>query len=473
MLKQYSKDHPIEQADYNPNDVSETSELFYKSPNYDKDSGVGHILKANDIEAFKNSEDVVADFLDEINQGEKREYTKEQLDILFDEFLSRNTQKRWRDSNTGLAHTTKEAAIRSAIANSEVSSQYNGEYYSNDEEAEAQRRSDFEKESTFNDIEGTPKKEKAKQTASAFYTDYYRATTDEKSGYNSKNGTTLAVDAIVSELLSGEYGNGVEGLNNFIKKVETDPNLKLAWNKAIENQAIQNLLDTQVSFDETTGLAVSSPEDIIDQLIRTGMSNGLVYKEQTLSTKQQAKLAQNAYTNLQNGSTLASSEVRKNLIQAAQEEADNAEKELNQLLNQDSLNFTGNQLFANQRRINTAQEKLRSVQNTTALSPEEVSAIQNMYGVNLANKMISGQRLTDIEQNYVNAVDKTRSKGLTDFTTSQKLTNLKEARRLAKEARTEGAEITEEEILADYLSGMSNARDYLDLAGRKDIEEGK
>jgi TP901 family phage tail tape measure protein len=112
-----------------------------------------------------------------------------------------------------------------------------------------------------------------------------------------KNQAAVSADNITSLLASGQFGEGAEGLLNFMNYIETNHEAELDWGNVIGNNTDLQRVMHQASYDRETG-KWTGPEDIMTQMLHATQSGSLTYGAAALTTQQKANIAQRAFEGL-------------------------------------------------------------------------------------------------------------------------------------------------------------------------------
>lgn len=181
-----------------------------------------------------------------------------------------------------------------------------------------------------------------------------------QNSFVNKNQLGIQSDYFLSLLLSGAFGEGVEGLNNLMLFIDNDPSAAIAFSSVFGgNDKLQRIMSL-TSRDSETGLW-TAPDNIMSMIMDSVYDTSLTYGKKLKTTTEKARIARTAF----NGFTKSNPEERiffspeeRKLIQDReygyyQEGYAESNEQYNELLREDANAF------------------LTGKYNSGALSPEE------------------------------------------------------------------------------------------------------
>ena len=303
-----------------------------------------------------------------------------------------------------------------------------------------------------------------------------------------KNEAAVSADTITALLLSGQFGEGTEGLYNFMSYIESNPSLYEAWlNSLSNNQDLQRVMH-QATFDTTTN-TWTAPEDIMQQMLRSVQTGSLSYGSPVLTTRQKAALAQNAYFGL------TREENPLFVTQQAQEAAQQAawvryqeDIKLNEY-NEKIAEIESNNALSREEKearkaylrnqygypVTTQEEFLKTRQDLTRgyISPEQRTYLKDVLGESLTARVLEanagGKALTEEEQKFIDLKFENALNGISTLTTGTRLAGIKD---LQAYREANGSLFGYDNSIAqEYLNGWSGAEEYLSLVSKEGLTE--
>ncbi len=309
--------------------------------------------------------------------------------------------------------------------------------------------------------------------------------TTTQSAVKQNNQVSTSANAALNLLNTGNF-NSIQDVFDYVNKNNLD-----WWSILNTNEDYAKALMGVKWGDK--GNIISAPENALENMRTVLHKLGSNTTDRVLTNEQTADYAQHAFEALQDqvspngtGKYFASYDLAETAFNQANADFERDYEEKNgKMLSLDEWAekygvdktdrnaLYGYNQYSNdwKRRKNNEKGNLKDI-NTWLnangygyLTASEIEALRSTVGNNIANKMSSGGKLTDLENRFVETAISNKRVGLGKMATRQKLPEIESLRALAGSGGTISSE--DAETYVNYLEGWSEAGDYLALLQAK------